>query len=231
MNIDLNDIAFHSIYAKGVGRITTEYCGKLFMRYMLSGNVLELGPAEGVMTEILYKHWNDYTVVDGAESFIENIKKTYPQIKAYHSYFENFKPDEQFDNIILGHVLEHVDNPGQVLKLCKGWLKRGGRILSAVPNSDSLHRQAAVKMGLLETTTSFSEKDIRHGHQRIYNYHSFIQEFIHAGYEIVASGGYWLKPLSDKLIEKDWFQDQINAFLELGEKYPEIAGEIYVIAK
>lgn len=231
MKVDLNDIALHSIYAKGVGRITTEYCGKLFKRYMVSGSILELGPAEGVMTEILCKNQSDYTVVDGAEYFIEEIKRKFPKVKAYCSYFENFKPERQYDNIILGHVLEHVDNPEQVLKLCKQWLKQEGRILSAVPNSESLHRQAAVKMGLLERTSSFSEKDICHGHQRIYNYQSFQQEFIQIGYEILVSGGYWLKPLPDKLIEKDWTRDQIDAFFELGEKYPEIAGEIYIIAK
>lgn len=229
--VDLNQIAVNSIYAKGVGKITTQYCGKIFERYMIEGNVLELGPAEGIMTEILYKKWKDYTVVDGAEYYIKRIKERFCDIQTYSCMFEEFEPQNQYDNIILGHVLEHVENPNKVIRLCKKWLKSNGRLLSAVPNSESIHRQIAVKMGLLDQTTSFSEKDVRHGHQRIYNYYSFAQEFINAGCEIIMRGGYWLKPLSDSLIEKDWNDEQIYAFLELGEKYPEIAGEIYVIAK
>jgi len=48
-----------------------------------------------------------------------------------------------------GHVLEHVDDPVAVLRLVKSWLKPGGRVLAAVPNARSIHRQAAVIMGLL----------------------------------------------------------------------------------
>lgn len=231
MQIDLNQIAINSTFAKGVGKIATQYCGKLFKQHMLKGNVLELEPAEGVMTDILYEKWKDYTIVDGAEYFVKNIRERYADIKSYCCLFEEFKPPEKYDNIILGHVLEHVDNPKYILKLCRKWMKPGGRLLSAVPNSESIHRQAAVKMGILEQTASFSEKDVKHGHQRIYNYNSFVQEFINEKYKIISCGGYWLKPLSDSLIEKDWNIDQINAFLELGESYPEIAGEVYVIAE
>lgn len=117
--VDLNQIAVNSIYAKGVGKVTTQYCGKIFEQYMVEGNVLELGPAEGIMTEILYKRWKDYTVIDGAEYYIESIKKRFCDIKAYSCMFEEFEPRCQYDNIILGHVLEHVENPNQVIKLCK----------------------------------------------------------------------------------------------------------------
>lgn len=47
----------------------------------------------------------------------------------------------------------------------------------------------------------------------------------------MQAGGYWFKPLSDSQIEKDWTQELIQAFLMLGEEYPDIAGEIYLIAE
>ena len=50
----LDDIAKDSIYAKGVAAASLTYCCRLFQAWMRPGSVLELGPAEGLMTEELY---------------------------------------------------------------------------------------------------------------------------------------------------------------------------------
>jgi len=228
----LDEIANNSIYGKGLGLITTEYCGNIFRKYMIGKSVLELGPADGVMTNQLFNDWNeDYTAVDGSNIFIENLKKKHIGIKTENYFFEEYMPNRKFDNIILGHVLEHVDDPTLVLKLCASWLNVGGVLLAAVPNSNSLHRQAAVLMGILSSVNSFSEKDKRHGHKRVFNFDSFNKLFIESELHIIESGGYWLKPLSDGQIESSWTKEMINAYLKLGELYPKIAGEIYIIAK
>ena len=51
------------------------------------------------------------------------------------------------------------------------------------------------------------------------------------GLEIEAFGGYWLKPLSNGQIEQDWTPQMVEAFMKLGERYPDIAAEIYVVAR
>jgi 2-polyprenyl-3-methyl-5-hydroxy-6-metoxy-1,4-benzoquinol methylase len=81
--------------------------------------------------------------------------------------FEDYKPTEKFDNIILGHVLEHVENPQEVLALIKNWVKPDGINLCAVPNARFIQRQAAVKMGLIQSIFYQSKKDNHHGHLRI----------------------------------------------------------------
>ena len=43
-------------------------------------------------------------------------------------------------------------------------------------------------------------------------------------------GGYWMKPLSNRQLEAHWTPAMIEAFMQLGERYPDIAGEIYVLA-
>lgn len=228
----LEKIAQDSIYAKGITITTTEYCGEVFRRYIKKGSVLELGPAEGVMTDILYPLFpEDYTIVDGSEKFANDLKKKYNNIKAYCSLFEDFRPNRKYDNIILGHVIEHVQDPVYILQLCKSWLKDGGIILTAVPNKNSIHRQAAVQMGLLKKLDDYSAKDIRHAHRRVLDLQSLSLLFEEARLEIIQRGGYWLKPLSDKQIEETWTPEMISAFLILGELYPDIAGEIYIIAK
>ena len=164
--IRLNDIAGKSKYA-GVNAYTIKYSGTLFLKYMQKGNVLEMGPAEGLMTDILYPYFPDYTIVDGAEKFVNKLKKKYPKIKGYISLFENYESSGKYQNIILGHVLEHVEDPVFILKKCTELLKPNGRIMAAVPNCNSIHRQAAVMMGLLSSTDELNEMDRYHGHRRV----------------------------------------------------------------
>ncbi|WP_293667287.1 class I SAM-dependent methyltransferase [uncultured Parabacteroides sp.] len=228
----LDDISSHSMYEKGACACTTDYFYRCIVpKFIKKGNILELGPAEGVGTKYLSTMTDNLMLVDGALSFCDILKERYPEAIVYCSLFEDFRPDESFDNIILGHVLEHVENPVQILSIVQNWLKPNGLIFVAVPNKNSIHRQAAVLMGLLESEDSFSELDKHHGHRRVYGYSDLKNDFDQAGLTIVNSGGYWLKPISNAQIEKDWTSSMLDAFMKLGEKYPEIAAEIYVIAK
>ena len=40
-----------------------------------------------------------------------------------------------------------------------------------------------------------------------------------------------MKPLSNGQLEAQWTAPMIDAFMQLGERYPDIAAEIYVIAE
>lgn len=226
----LETIASDSWYAKGVNTNSVEYSFQVFSRFLLTGSILELGPAEGVMTPMLAKHTADLTLVEGAPLFCEDLRRRFPEATVVNSLFEDYHPSRQFTNIILGHVLEHVDDPVRILTMASGWLPPGGRILAAVPNARSLHRQAAVLMGMLPSEDALNEMDQHHGHRRVFGPESFRNAFLSAGLKIHHFGGYWLKPVSNRQIEDTWTPNMLGAFMALGERYPDIAGEIYVIA-
>ena len=57
----LNKIAENSKYAQGANGWTTDYSFRLFERFISGSSILELGPAEGVMTNHLYKLNKDLT--------------------------------------------------------------------------------------------------------------------------------------------------------------------------
>lgn len=223
------EISKHMSYT-GVMQNVTAHCGEVFRRFMKNGSVLELGPAEGIMTDVLYPYFDDYTVVDGADFYVDTIKMRHPGIEGHAVIFEEYKPSRTYDNIILGHVLEHVQNPVEILKLVSSWLSDEGRIICAVPNANSIHRQAGVLMGLLETEKQLNAADIMYGHRRVYDMDTLKKDFADAGLKLIQSGGYWLKPESNTQIEANWNVDMVNAFLRLGEKYPDIAAEIYLVA-
>ncbi|MBK9162184.1 MAG: class I SAM-dependent methyltransferase [Nitrosomonadales bacterium] len=228
----LERISNMSLYAAGANSATIKYSFKIAERYLVGDSLLEMGPAEGVMTELLATTGKKMTVVEGSGLFCEDLRKRFPQADVVHALFEEFQPSEHFDNIILGHVLEHVQDPVDILARAKQWLKPGtGRLFAAVPNARSLHRQAAVLMGMLPQEDALNEMDIHHGHRRVFNPESFRNAFYQAGLQVEIFGGYWMKPVSNKQIEDNWSAEMLEAFMQLGERYPDIAGEIYVVAR
>jgi SAM-dependent methyltransferase len=171
------------------------------------------------------------TLVDGSALFCDELRKKYPDAEVCHSLFEDYCTDKKFQTIILGHVLEHVSDPVLVLCHIKQFLAEDGCILAAVPNANSIHRQTAVLMGLIPNVKTFSELDKHHGHMRVYTIEEFKSDFISACLYVEKLGGYWLKPLTNSQIEKSWTTEMIETFMKLGEQYPDIAAEIYVVAR
>ena len=229
--VRLESISNVSLYCAGVNSASIKYSFKIAQRYLVGDTILELGPAEGVMTELLAATGKKLTLVEGSALFCDSLRRRFPAANTVNALFEEFQSNELFDNIILGHVLEHVEDAVNILSRAKQWLKPDvGRLFAAVPNARSLHRQAAVIMGILREEDTLNEMDLHHGHRRVFNPETFRNSVTRAGLKIEIFGGYWMKPVSNAQIEASWTSEMIQAFMVLGERYPDIAGEIYVVA-
>lgn len=226
----LEAIAADSWYGVGANAASVRYSGQIFARHWRGTRCLELGPAEGLMTELLARSFPSLTIVDGSARFCEDLTRRFPDASVTCSLFEDYEPTTRFDTIVLGHVLEHVDDPRALLTRARGWLADGGVICAAVPNARSVHRQAAVLMGLLAEEHALNATDLHHGHRRVYDPESFRHDFLAAGLSIKVFGGYWLKPLSNAQLDAQWTPEMLHAYMQVGERYPDIAAEIYVIA-
>jgi trans-aconitate methyltransferase len=226
----LAGIAQDSWYSRSANAAMIRYSAAIWRRYWRGGSAIELGPAEGLMTDIIVDAFDSLTVVDGSEAFCSGIRERHPNVNVVHSLFEEFEPDQPFDAIFLGHVLEHVEDPVQLLVRTAEWLTPSGSLYAAVPNARSIHRQAAVLMGLLSSVYDLNDSDRHHGHRRVYDPESLQAHCRAAGLNVDIFGGYWLKPIANGQIERDWTEDMLDAFMKLGERYPDIAAEIYVVA-
>lgn len=191
---------------------------------------LELGPAEGEMTQFLVNDFEQLTVVEGSADLLAQIPERENLIKV-HALFEEFEPEHSFDSIILEHVLEHVDDPVSLLNHVKDWLSPNGRLFLGVPNGNSIHRLAAVKMGLLSNPCQLNSRDLALGHRRVYTPQTFRADIDKSGLKVVEIGGVYLKPLSNGQIQQHWSEEMIQGFYELGKDFPELAAEIFVVCK
>jgi len=191
---------------------------------------LELGPAEGEMTQFLVQDFEVLTIVEGSSDLLARIPEQANLIKV-HALFENFEPEQAYDSIILEHVLEHVDNPVGLLVRVKTWLAPNGKLFLGVPNGNSIHRLVAVKMGLLDNPCQLNSRDIALGHRRVYTPKTFRTDIEKAGLSVLEMGGVYLKPLSNGQIQVNWSEEMIKGFYELGKDFPEFAAEIYAVCE
>jgi len=226
----LAKIASDSWYAKGVNTTTVAYSMGIFSRYRRPGSCLELGPAEGLATAALARQFDDLTCVEGADALAVALRERHPSVRVECAIFEDYVPGRTFDNIVLGHVLEHVEHPIEILSRVRSWLSANGRVFALVPNARSLHRQMGVVMGLLDSEHSLNAVDLHHGHRRVYDPDSLRRDFDAAGFRIEVFGGYWIKPVANSQLEANWSPEMIEAAMVVGERYPDIAAEIYVVA-
>lgn len=189
---------------------------------------LELGPAEGEMTQFLLNDFDQLTIVEGAADLLAQIPERANLVKV-HALFEEFRPEHLFDSIILEHILEHVEDPVGLLYRVKKWLAPEGRLFLGVPNGKSIHRLVAVKMGLLENPCQLNSRDHALGHRRVYTTDTFKIDIEKSGLNVLEIGGVYFKPLSNGQIQKHWTEEMILGFYELGKDFPEFAAEIYAV--
>ena len=206
----------------------TEFNYKSLKPFFRGQVALELGPAIGQMTKYLIKDFTKLHLVEGAKHLLNQIPD-YKNVIKYHSFFEEFQPTIKYETIIMGHVLEHIENPVALLKVIHTWLVDNGVLLISVPNAKSLHRLAAVEMGLIKNEFDLNNRDHELGHYRVYDFKSLKDHVIEGGFNIIDQGGIFLKPLSNGQIENNWNEEMIEGFYQLGKKFPNNCAEIFMV--
>ena len=190
-----------------------------------------MGFGKCVNSKLLTQDFKKVTAIDGSKKALEKLKKRIKSknLNTIHGYFEDIQIDEKFDTIVMGHIMEHVVDPVLVMEKYKNNLTPNGRIIISVPNANSYHRIAAVKMGLLQSVYELNENDIKIGHRRVYDFPKLKKDIKKAGLKLIKREGYWIKLLPNIQIQEQWSKDQIKVYMGMGRDYPEHAAEIIAI--
>lgn len=193
---------------------------------------LELGCADGAMTERLVDDFDRVVAVDGAAEYCESVRERIDrdELTVECSLFEEYRPDEVFETVVMAHVLEHLRDPVAVLDRVRDWVAEDGVVIVVVPNGMSLHRQVGAEMGVIEEPTTLDDHDERLGHRRVYTPQELEEDVQSAGYELHSTGGIGLKPLTNDQMDELLDEQIQNAYLSMGDEFSEIAAERYVVA-
>lgn len=201
------------------------YPERIIAKTSKNSNVLELGIGHGYSCSLFENYYADYTVIEGSEDMISKYKndKNSTKAKIIHSYFENFEKKEKYDVVIMGFILEHVDNPDLILKKFKELISENGKCYIAVPNAECLHRRFGAKAGLLDDVMQLSEGDLAFGHKRLYSVQSLEELLESCGYKVLKKEGIFLKPMTtSQLVSLNLSPSILRGMCEVGIEYPEL---------
>ena len=214
------------------------YMMKSFLPFIKGNNVLELGCFKGAFTQRLQKYFSDITCVEASDEAINEAKKILrADVKIINNIFEEVSLDRKYDNIIMTHVLEHLDDPVKVLKRVNDeWLSDDGCFFLACPNANAPSRQIAVKMGLISHNTAVTEAEAKHGHRITYTLDTLERDARAAGLKVIHRSGIFFKALAnfqwDCLLQTDIIsKEYLEGCYELGQIYPDLCSSIFLVCK
>jgi 2-polyprenyl-3-methyl-5-hydroxy-6-metoxy-1,4-benzoquinol methylase len=209
-----------------------------FEPFFRPGSLLELGSYQGQFTCRFLQHFEDVTCVEASsEAMAEARRKLGDLVQYINARFEVVALPRRYNNIVLTHVLEHLDDPVQVLKRVNDeWLAEGGRLFLVCPNANAPSRQIAVKMGLISHHAAVTPAEAEHGHRITYSLDTLEREAVTAGLKVVHRSGIFFKALAnfqwDRLLKTDIISPEyLEGCYALGQQYPDLCSSIFLLCE
>lgn len=214
------------------------YMLKSFSPFFQKGKLLELGSFQGTFTKRFLPYFEDITCVEASSEAIGKARQTLGEkVKYVHSLFEEVTLSGKYENIVLTHVLEHLDNPIKILqRINNEWLTDNGRLFLVCPNANAPSRQIAVKMGLIENNSAVTPAEKKHGHRITYSFDTLERDVRSAGLQIIHRSGIFFKALAnfqwDKLMNTDIISPEyLEGCYQLGHQYPDLCASIFLLCE
>jgi SAM-dependent methyltransferase len=207
------------------------YPQRIIARFGHAPALLELGLGHGFTAHLFAAACDRHVVVEGSAVVIERFREAHPGFagELVPGYFEDYTPAEAFDVIVLGFVLEHVDDPDAILARYRTFLKPGGRMFVAVPNARSLNRRLGLELGKIGDIYELNANDRALGHQRQYCRETLRAALERTGYHVVHEEGIYLKPLPLGVLRTlPDFRENLEAMLRVGIDFPDLCVALLV---
>lgn len=189
------------------------------------GSILELGLGHGYTVPHFAKMADHHEVVEGSQRVIDHFRSNndWYRGKLVQDYFESYTPERRFDVIVMGFVLEHVDDPKAMLARFRAFLAPGGKLYVAVPNAKSLNRRLGYEMGMIDNIYDLNATDHQLGHKRNYCRDTLRADVEAAGFRTTLEEGIYLKPLPLGVLKTlDDMEANLKAMLKVGVEFPDL---------
>lgn len=205
------------------------YPRRIIARFGHVPALLELGLGHGYAARSFSEACDRHVIIEGSPVVIQQFRQNMPdhRTEIVETCFEAFNTNDTFDVIVMGFILEHVDDPDLILHRYRQFLKPRGKLYVTVPNAKSLNRRLGLEMGLIEDIYSLNANDIALGHQRQYCLGRLRATIEHAGYHITHEEGIYLKPLPLSVLQTlDDLGANLQAMLQVGIEFPDLCAGI-----
>lgn len=237
-NRELRDTADHRYAYDFDFDVMHPFMVRSFKPFLRRGRLLELGSSRGDFTSHLLPLSDDITCVEASDQAIEEAKSRLGVKPNYvNALFEDVVLPGPYDNIIMTHVLEHLDNPVRVLqRVNEEWLAPDGRFFLVCPNANAASRQIAVRMGLITHNSAITPAEREHGHRCTYSLDTLERDATAAGLRIVHRSGIFFKALAnfqwDRLLRTDIISPEyLEGCYMLGQIYPDLCSSILLVCE
>lgn len=237
-NVEIQDGADHRYAYNFDFDVIHPFLIRSFEPFFNKGSLLELGSFKGDFTQRLLSRFEDVTCVEASTLAIEEAKrKLTDKVTFVSAHFETVVLPRRYDNIILTHVLEHVDDPVLVLRRVNSeWLAEGGRLFLVCPNANAPSRQIAVKMGLITHNAAVTPAEAAHGHRRTYSLDTLERDAVAAGLRVRHRSGIFFKALAnfqwDRLLNTDIIsKEYLEGCYKVGQQYPDLCSSIFLLCE
>src|SRR3954447_1682475 len=209
-----------------------------FLPFFRPGNVLELGSFKGDFTDRLLPHFSEVTCVEGAGEALEEHRARHgDRVRLVHSRFEDATLPERYDNVVLTHVLEHIDDRvGLLRRVNEEGLNDDGRLLLVCPNANAPSRQIAVLMGLISHNAAITPAEAEHGHRITYSLDTLERDAVAGGLRVVHRSGIFFTALAnfqwDQVIPAGIADEAyLDGCYRLGQRYPDLCSSIFLVCE
>jgi SAM-dependent methyltransferase len=237
-NAETRDTADHQYAYRFDFDVMHRYMLGSFEPFFNRGSLLELGSFEGEFTRRLLTRFDDVTCVEASSVAIGEARRRFGEKVAFvNAPFETATLPRRYDNVLLTHVLEHLDDPVFVLRRVNAeWLAEGGRLFLVCPNANAPSRQIAVKMGLIPHNAAVTPSEAEHGHRRTYSLDTLERDAVTAGLKVSHRSGIFFKALAnfqwDRLLNTDIISDEyLDGCYKLGQQYPDLCSSIFLMCE
>ena len=237
-NKELQDTKDHKYAYNFDFDVMHPYMLRSFIPFFKKGNFLELGSFKGDFTKRFLPYFEDITCVEASDQAVAMAKTDLGEkVKFVTSLFETVDLPTKYDNIVLTHVLEHIDDPIALMKRINNeWLSDTGRFFLVCPNANAPSRQIAVKMGLISHNAAITPAEKEHGHKITYTLDTLERDAKAAGLKVVYRSGIFFKALAnfqwDKLLNTDIIsKEYLEGCYELGQQYPDLCSSIFLMCE
>ena len=237
-NVEIKDTNDHKYAYSFDFDVMHPYMIKSFEPFFNEGSLLELGSFKGDFTKRFIPYFNDITCVEASDVAIEEAKQKIGDKATFiNSLFENVALPKKYDNVVLTHVLEHIEDPVLVLKRINDeWLSENGRFFLVCPNANAPSRQIAVKMGLISHNSAVTPAEAEHGHRCTYTMDTLERDAVAAGLRVVHRSGIFFKALAnfqwDQILGADIVsKEYLEGCYKLGQHYPDLCSSIFLMCE